>query len=312
MLLLVYAYTADLIFGDPEWLPHPVRGMGKLISAGEKILWKKESKNKQRLNGLILTMSVIFITAISTYMLLLVLQKINPILRDFFAVYIGYTTIAVKDLRIKSKTIYFSLKKNMLYKARRDLSKIVGRDTENLKGEEIIKATVESVSENTNDGIIAPLFYLILGGPILAISYKAINTLDSMVGYKNERYINFGWASAKLDDIVNYIPARISGFLISISSFISGKDFKGSFKIMLRDSQKHPSPNSGISEAAMAGALGIRLGGAHSYQGRVRETPYIGEETGTVKLSLIKDSLMISLIASMLMVSIGVILKCLI
>ena len=146
------------------------------------------------------------------------------------------------------------------------------------RGEKIMQEVVTFIAENTNDGIIAPLFYLILGGPILAVAYKVINTLDPMVGYKNDKYLDFGWFSAKSDDVANYIPARVSGFLISISSFIVGKGFKDSFKTMLRDSKKHSSPNSGISEAAMAGALGIRLGGGAFYQGKFVEKQYIGND----------------------------------
>lgn len=310
--LLICSYIADLIFGDPEWFSHPVRGMGKLINFGEKILWKKENKNKQRLKGLILAILVISITAISAYIFLIIFKKINPVLGNIAWIYIGYTTISIKDLRIKAKEIYFSLRKNSLIKARRDLSKIVGRDTENLNKEEIIKATVESVAENTNDGIIAPLFYLILGGPVLAIFYKAINTLDSMLGYKNEKYINFGWAAARLDDIANYIPARISGILISISSFILGKNFKSSFLTMIGQGRLHPSLNSGYPEASMAGSLGVKLAGPCSYQGKVLNKPYIGEDKVSINELLIYDALNISLVSSVLILISGVILRWLI
>jgi len=176
----------------------------------------------------------------------------------------------------------------------------------------IITAALESIAENINDGIVAPLFYLILGGPVLAIAYKSINTLDSMVGYKNERYLHFGWFSAKLDDIANFIPARISGVLISVSSLIRGKRFGAAFKTMCRDGRKHPSPNSGISEAAMAGALGMRLGGASSYQGSPSVKPYLGEEKRAIRPSFINEALAISLITSVLVISMGAILKWLI
>ncbi|PIW87974.1 MAG: cobalamin biosynthesis protein CobD, partial [Nitrospirae bacterium CG_4_8_14_3_um_filter_41_47] len=162
----------------------------------------------------------------------------------------GYTTISVKDLQIKARAIYKELKEGDIFKARKELSRIVGRDIQDLSEDEIKRATIESIAESTNDGIVAPLFYLILGGPVLAITYKAINTLDSMVGYKNDRYIHFGWFSARVDDVANFIPARIAGMLIVISSFLLRKNFKDSFKTMLRDSKKHSSPNSGISEAA--------------------------------------------------------------
>jgi len=205
-------------------------------------------------------------------------RRLNPFLYHLAWVYIGYTTISVKDLQIKARAIYKELKEGDIFKARKELSRIVGRDIQDLSEDEIKRATIESIAESTNDGIIAPLFYLILGGPVLAITYKAINTLDSMVGYKNDRYIHFGWFSARVDDVANFIPARIAGMLIVISSFLLRKNFKDSFKTMLRDSKKHSSPNSGISEAAMAGALGIRLGGGAFYQGKFVEKQYIGND----------------------------------
>ncbi|MEW6687234.1 MAG: adenosylcobinamide-phosphate synthase CbiB, partial [Candidatus Edwardsbacteria bacterium] len=181
--------------------------------------------------------------------------------------------------------------------------------TQNLSEDKVVRATIESIAESTNDGIVAPLFYLTLGGPVLAVAYKATNTLDSMLGYKNERYRDFGWFSARLDDVANYIPARISGFLISISSFISGKGFRNAYKTMLKDGRKHPSPNSGISEASMAGALGIRLGGGAFYQGKFVEKRYIGEDRRKVDAFLINETLKISFVTSVLMLIIGVLLK---
>ncbi len=311
-MLLICSYIADLIFGDPEWLPHPVRGIGKLINFGEKVLWKRENKYRQRFKGFILAIMVIFITTISTCLFLTILQKINPVLGKFFWVYIGYTTISVKDLRIKAKEIYFSLKEVLLNKARKNLSKIVGRDTEDLNKEEVIKASIESIAENTNDGIIAPLFYLTIGGPILAITYKAINTLDSMLGYKNEKYINFGWASARIDDIANYIPARISGFLISLSSFILGKGFKDSFLTMLKQAKLHPSVNSGYPEASMAGSLKIKLAGPCYYEGKLFNKPYLGEDKKDIEESLIIEALNVSFVSSLIMLISGVIIRWLI
>ncbi len=176
----------------------------------------------------------------------------------------------------------------------------------------MVTAAVESIAENTNDGIIASLFYLILGGPVLAITYKAINTLDSMVGYKNDKYIHFGWASARLDDVANFTPARITGILIALSSAIlrfSLSNFYSSLRTMLLDGGKHPSPNSGVPEAAMAGALGIRLGGPSTYQDRQVVKPFIGEEKRKIEPHLIKKALDISLLTSMLMILTGVVLK---
>ena len=325
MFLLISCYIADLILGDPEWFPHPVRGIGKLISLldkglrrnnidylpeaifkllrGENAIWV------ERMRGMILTFVVVGISTGFAYLFIEFSKKLNPLLGSLAWLYLGYTVLSVKDLQVKAKAILRKLRKDSISGARSQLSKIVGRDTQNMGKDRIIVAAIESIAESINDGIVAPLFYLILGGPVLAIAYKSINTLDSMVGYKSKEYLHFGWFSARLDDIANYIPARISGFLISVSSLISGKSFRGSFGTMLRDGRKHISPNSGISEAAMAGALGIRLGGTWSYHGIVSTKPYLGEEKRVIQPSFINEALWISFITSILMVSIGVVAK---
>jgi len=186
---------------------------------------------------------------------------------------------------------------------------MVGRDTQKLSQEEIIQATVETVAESTTDGIIAPLFYLFLGGPVLAIMFKAISTLDSVIGHKNERYLYFGWCAAKLDTLANFIPARITGLLIPIAALFYGKDFTGSFRIMLRDGKKQDSFNSAVSEAAMAGALGVRLGGTCNYSGRIVEHPYLGEQRRQISISLIKETITISVVTSLLMLVTGIVFK---
>ena len=171
-----------------------------------------------------------------------------------------YFAISVKSLADESKKVMTALKENDLIKARKALSLIVGRDTENLSEEQMVRACVETIAEGSVDGVLSPLFYAFVGGPTAAMAYKAVNTLDSMVGHKNEKYVRFGWASARLDDLANYIPARISAILIPIASFLCGYGFKDSLRIACRDGRKHESPNSGIPEAAMAGALGVQLG----------------------------------------------------
>lgn len=312
MFLLIYSYFADLIFGDPEWFPHPVRWIGKLISVLENRLRGNAGKKIERIKGAVLTFLVVGISAGFAYLLIKSSKNLNPFVGALVWVYLGCITLSVKDLRVKAKGILKELKTNSIVEARKQLSKIVGRDTQDLSQDKIITAAIESIAESTNDGIVAPLFYLALGGPVLAISYKAINTLDSMVGYKNDKYFNFGWFSAKLDDLVNFIPARICGFLIPVSSGIVRGNFKDSFKIMFRDGVKHFSPNSGIPEAAMAGALGIRLGGASIYQGKVVVKPYLGEENRLIESSRINEALLVSLVTSILMLLIGVFLKCII
>jgi adenosylcobinamide-phosphate synthase len=309
MLLIASSYIADLIFGDPEWLPHPVRAIGKLIELLDKSLNKKDTLSMGRIKGIILASIVIGISGFLAYLLITIARKLNPLPGILAWVYLGYAALSIKDLILKAKAVLGKLEVNSLAEARIELSKIVGRDTQGLSREKIIKASIESIAENTNDGIIAPLFYLALGGPVLAVIYKAINTLDSMIGYKNERYIHLGWFSAKLDDAANFLPARITGLLIQVSSFILRKNFKDSFKVMLRDGGKHPSPNSGISEAAMAGALRIRLGGPSTYQGKLRDKPYIGEDKQPSSPLLINEALAISFVASLLRVLLGVFVK---
>lgn len=309
MYLLISSYILDLVFGDPEWRIHPVRCVGKIVSNLEKVLIGRRNIFVERIKGGILVILIIAISSLAAYFLLKISRELNPILGNLVWIYIGYTTIAVKDLQVKARTVFKALKDNYIEEARHKLSKIVGRDTDDLGQSEIIKATVESVAENTNDGIVAPLFYLILGGPVLAVAYKAVNTIDSMIGYKNEKYIHFGWFPARLDDVVNFIPARLTGLLIPISSFILRKYFRDSFKTMLRDGHNHPSPNSGVSEAAMAGALGIRLGGGSFYQGIYVPKPYIGTGKREVSRDLIIDALKISFVTSILMITAGVLLK---
>ena len=305
MYILIFSYLADLIFGDPEGFPHPVRGIGRLIGLLDNRLRGESGKRKERIKGVILSLSVTGATFITAYLLIELSRRLNPLLGVFVSIYLGYTTISTKDLRVKAKVILREIEMNNISKARKRLSHIVGRDTKDLSREEIIIASLESIAENTNDGIIAPLFYLTLGGPVWAMVYKAVNTLDSMVGYKNEKYIHFGWFSAKLDDFFNFIPARISGILISLASFIAGKDFKNSFKILLRDGRRHPSPNSGVSEAAMAGALGIKMGGPSFYEGKEVFKPYIGEKIREIHPFLINEALNISFVASILMLCMG-------
>lgn len=305
MYLLIFSYVLDLVFGDPEWIFHPVRVIGKLIDKLEKLLIGRRAIWIERVKGIVLVALVVITASIITYFLLKVSLKINVILGNLVWIYIAYIVLSIKDLRVKARAVFSALGDNHIEKAKHELSRIVGRDTNNLAPAEVIKATVESVAESTNDGIVAPMFYLILGGPVLAVAYKAINTLDSMIGYKNEKYIHFGWCAARLDDIANFIPARISGLLISISS----GNFIDSFKTMLRDGRKHTSPNSGISEAAMAGALGIKLGGGSFHQGVFMPKPYIGIEKKEIENNMILKALKISFISSVLMLITGVIFK---
>ena len=274
---LALACFLDLIVGDPQWSFHPIRIIGKLIGFLECCLknFLKSSINEKKA-GIILCLSVITIVYSTTYLILYAAYLLHTYLGMLVYVLIIYFTISIKSLGKAALTIRKSLSEGNEDDARSHLSQIVGRDTGRLNREEIVRATVETVAENTSDGIIAPLFYLVLGGAPLAMTYKAVNTLDSMVGYKNKKYIQLGWASARCDDLANYFPARITGFLLFLSAFLEGRDWKNSWATIKRDARKHTSPNSGYPEAAVAGALNVRLGGTNFYDGIPRTSPLIG------------------------------------
>lgn len=268
------AYLIDLAIGDPRWIPHPVRAIGWLAARLEKCLRRGRF---EKLTGCILTASVVSSVVILAYELIHQVSIRNHVLGSAISVFLFWSCFATKDLYIESDRVLRALRKNDIVQARRDLSWIVGRDTEDLDEPEIVRATVETIAENVVDGITAPIFYAFVGGVPLAIAYKAANTLDSIFGYKNEKYANFGWASAKLDDALNFIPARLSGPLISLSAFICGLDAGNSWRIFLRDRKKHPSPNCGHPESAFAGALKVRLGGVNYYNGIRSEKPFLGD-----------------------------------
>jgi adenosylcobinamide-phosphate synthase len=225
----------------------------------------------------LLLLLTVGITVGTALLLLKVAYAVSTYAGHAFSVVLAWSCLAARSLHRESKLVADALISGDLAEARRYLSYIVGRDTENLDEEEIWRAVVETVAENTSDGVIAPLFYLMIGGPVLGLAYKAVNTLDSMVGYKNERYLLFGRASARFDDFVNYIPARLTGLLVVLAAPFLGLPAKQSWRIMARDGRNHSSPNSGIPEASVAGALGVRLGGTNLYGGVPVEKPTIGD-----------------------------------
>lgn len=284
-LLSIYTgYALDLIIGDPYSFPHPVRYIGKLISIVEKQIRKITSSDKGlKIAGFFLWFIVVGATfGITT--LVLQLFKFNKVAYFIVNTILIYTTLATKCLKDESVKIYKVLKTGDLEKSRIQLSYIVGRDTKNLNEKEIVRATVETVAENTVDGIIAPLFYGFIGGAPLAMAYKAVNTLDSTVGYKNDKYYYLGFASAKIDDIANYIPARLGVILLSLGSLFAGFNFKDALKIGIRDRKNHKSPNCAFSEGAVAGALGIQLGGTNVYFGKEVYKPTIGDKTREIEI----------------------------
>ena len=284
-ILSIYTgYALDLIIGDPYSFPHPVRFIGKLISFVERQIRKITSSDKGlKIAGFFLWFITVAVTFGITY-LVVNLFKFNKIAYFIVNSILIYTTLATKCLKDESTKIYKVLKTGDLEKSRVQLSYIVGRDTTNLSEKEIVRATVETVAENTVDGIIAPLFYGFIGGAPLAMAYKAINTLDSTVGYKNDKYYYLGFASAKIDDIANFIPARIGVVLLSIGSLFAGFKFKNALKIGIRDRKNHKSHNFAFSEGAVAGALGIQLGGTNIYFGKEVYKPTIGDKNREIEI----------------------------
>jgi len=305
--IIVYAFL--LILGDPRLFPHPVVLIGKMIAFFEdSARMFARSKEADLWYGAKLAVIVPIIVFIATLGVIQAAHSVNYMVGWIVAVYIGYTTIAARSLYSESSKVAKRLYAGDIQSARKELSYLVGRDTQNLDEKGIIRALVETVAENTSDGVIAPLFYLAIGGPPLAMAYKAINTLDSMVGYKNEKYLYFGRASARLDDIANYIPARLSALLIIVASFILRKDWKGAWEITVRDGRNHPSPNSGHPEAAVAGALGIKLGGLSSYDGIHCNKPTIGDEKRSLMVKDVRDAGRLMITADVIMVVIVVLI----
>ncbi len=378
MIAFFAGFCLDMLFGDPYWLPHPIRLIGSLISSLERMLIgekesrkekknlhgveeaadekpgrkeegreeqkteqtrkerrkteqgteqtateenkketteqtvKEEQKAKQTIKkeqrtgrqeerrskensekfrkGIILAVTVPTVSALVSALLLVVAYKLHPVCGVMIEAIMTYQILAAKCLKVESMKVYKSLKEEGLAAARKAVSMIVGRDTQVLDETGVAKAAIETVAENTSDGVIAPMLYTALGGPVFGFVYKAINTMDSMVGYKNDRYLYFGRAAAKLDDVANYLPARISAFLMIGCAFIGGKEFDGrrAFRIYKRDNRKHASPNSAQTEAVCAGALGIQLAGDASYFGKVVKKPYIGDPVRAVEFEDIR------------------------
>lgn len=278
ILIMILGYVMDLVFGDPYWFPHPVRFIGKLISKTEKFI-RKHAKSEESLKywGILMWLVPVVTTAIVTA-LIVKIANFNKYVEIFVSAFIIYTTLSTKCLKDEATKIYNVLETGDIKKSREQLSYIVGRDTTNLSQSEIIRATVETVAENTVDGTISPMFYGFLFGPVGAMTYKAINTLDSMVGYKNDKYLNLGCVSAKLDDVANFIPARLTAIFMPLGASLCGMNGANSFKIAIRDRKNHKSPNCAFAEGAAAGAIGVQLGGTNIYFGKEVYKPTIGDK----------------------------------
>ena len=275
----ILSFLLDLLLGDPAWMPHPVVYMGKVISWSEKRLrtrFPATEKGEFRA-GLLLAVCLPLLTVAVSGGAIWLLWKVHPALGFFLNVLWGWQALAMRDLRKESVNVFRKLREDTLPAAREAVGRIVGRETAQLSAGGVIKAAVETVAENFSDGVAAPMLYLLIGGAPLALGYKAANTMDSMIGYRNERYLFFGRAAAKLDDGANYIPARLSAFLLMAAAGLSGQSVKGAYRIWRRDRRNHASPNSAQTESVMAGALGVELGGPARYFGQLVNKPTIGD-----------------------------------
>ncbi len=279
MIALAVGFVLDLIFGDPHWMPHPICLIGNMISKTEKVIRGVLPKTeKAELAGGILL--VIIVAAVSTavpFAILWAAGKIHILLRVAIEAFMCYQILSVKSLKTESMKVYRELIREDLAGARKMVSMIVGRDTQDLSLEQVTKAAVETVAENTADGTVAPMLFMALGGAPLGFFYKAVNTMDSMIGYKNDRYLYFGRFAAKLDDVVNYIPARLSAYLMILASFLLKLDYRNAWKVFRRDRFNHASPNSAQTESVCAGALDIQLAGDAYYFGKLYKKKTIGD-----------------------------------
>lgn len=289
MIDIIFAVLLDFLIGDPYSFPHPVKLMGNMISLEDKLIRKTfKTRRGLKIGGFIIVILNLFIYFSIPFILLKWLRQYN-VAYHIVNTYLIYTCIAARCLHVEAMKVYHALS-NGIEDAREKLSYIVGRDTTKLKEREIVSADVETVAENTSDGVIAPLFYILLLGAPGGMMYKMVNTMDSMLGYKNEKYIDLGFFPAIVDDIFNYIPARITGVLMCISSVFK-YDVKNGFKIMIRDRKNHKSPNSAYPEGAVAGLLNIQLGGSSYYFGKLVEKPNIGDENRHIEREDIKRTI---------------------
>ena len=312
ILLLIIPVILDMIIGDPPNFPHPIRYIGWIIKKYENII--RKSNINLKIGGFFLTgLTLITVTGVVTAILILA-EKISYNLNLVISIYFLYTSLASKCLDVETRKVYKSLLKDDINESRKMLSYLVGRDTTSLSEEEVTRGAVETVAENTIDGVLAPLMFIGVGlyfeTPVqFAFLYKSINTLDSMVGYINEKYKDIGFASAKLDDIANYIPARLGSCLMLIGGYLLGYNLKNGFKILKRDNRNHKSPNCGYPESVVAGLLNIQLGGINTYFGEKVYKPTIGDKNSeivpsniveTIKIMYASETIMVILIMTIL------------
>lgn len=291
IIAFVAGFIIDLIIGDPYSLPHPIRLIGKLIAAFDKKLNKTEYSDKKKLaNGRLTVIMMCLIVMLAVTTILVLGYIVSPVLGIIIESVMTWQILATKCLKDESMKVYKALESDSLENARKAVSMIVGRDTKTLDEKGITRAAVETVAENTSDGIIAPMLYTAIGGPVLGFLYKTINTMDSMIAYKNGRYMQFGRMAAITDDIANYVPARISAGLMIASCALLGREYDigNAARIFKRDRYNHASPNSAQTEAVMAGALNVRLAGPASYFGEILDKKYIGDNNREIENEDIK------------------------
>ncbi len=291
-MVMLLAFCLDLVMGDPRWLPHPVREMGRAISALEKGLRGlfPATPGGERAAGAVLALVLPVGSFWLGWAVLWLCGRLAPWLGLAAEVLLCSQCLAARELKKESMAVYRELERGDLSAARTAVARIVGRDTGSLTAEGVTKAAVETVAENTSDGEIAPLFWMAIGGAPLALAYKAVNTMDSMVGYRNERYRYFGTAAARLDDLANWLPARMAALVMVALCPLAGLDAEGAFRVWRRDRKKHKSPNSAQTEAAMAGALGVQLAGDAWYFGELHHKPTLGDDLRPVQPSDIKKA----------------------
>ena len=291
-MVMLLAFGLDLVMGDPRWLPHPVREMGRAISALEKGLRGlfPATPGGERAAGAVLALVLPVGSFWLGWAVLWLCGRLAPWLGLAAEVLLCSQCLAARELKKESMAVYRELERGDLSAARTAVGRIVGRDTGSLTAEGVTKAAVETVAENTSDGEIAPLFWMAIGGAPLALAYKAVNTMDSMVGYRNEKYQYFGTAAARLDDLVNWLPARMAALVMVALCPLAGLDAEGAFRVWRRDRKKHKSPNSAQTEAAMAGALGVQLAGDAWYFGELHHKPTLGDDLRPVRPADIKKA----------------------
>ena len=302
-------FLLDLLLGDPYWMPHPIRLIGSYISWLDKKLRENTPIKRQKAMGILLVIFVLVpVGTISG--ILLWISWLGGFSIVMIAV-MSYQILAARCLQVESMKVCRALEQNDIEAARYAVSMIVGRDTRVLNQVGITKAAVETVAENTSDGVIAPLFYLLIGGPILGFLYKAINTMDSMVGYKNETYLQFGYAAAKLDDIANWIPSRLSAVFMIIAAYLLRLDGRHAWEIWRRDRRKHASPNSAQTESVCAGALNVALAGDAVYFGKLVKKPVIGDANREIQTNDIRKANNLMYGAEIILLTIGIGIRCL-